>query len=344
MTRQALFARALPGAHFLDPENTDGLATFMRVQGWLDEGETFLEAVRAGEGNMNCVVRVRTDRRSVILKQSRPWVEKYPQIAAPAERVLVEGAFYELVAPHTPVAFTMPALLGFSRESLMLMFEDLGSATDYTLMYEGRAIDRADLDRLLGYLSALHSEFTNCTCKSDFANLAMRALNHQHVFRIPLQLNDLELDGITPGLQVLADGLKADVPYINEVTRLGDRYLAGGRALLHGDYFPGSWLKAGDDVRVIDPEFCFFGPPEFDVGVMTAHLVLAKQADATVRYVFSAYQADEAFDHTLATRFAGVEIMRRLIGVAQLPLVATRDDKRRWLERSRALILGRDAL
>ena len=71
---------------------------------------------------------------------------------------------------------------------------------------------------------------------------------------------------------------------------------------------------------------------------------LAKQADATVRHVFNAYQADEAFDHTLATRFAGVEIMRRLIGVAQLPLVATRDDKRKWLERSRELILGKDAL
>lgn len=38
---------------------------------------------REGEGNMNCVVRVMTSRRSFILKQSRPWVEKYPGFAAP---------------------------------------------------------------------------------------------------------------------------------------------------------------------------------------------------------------------------------------------------------------------
>jgi 5-methylthioribose kinase len=40
---------------------------------------------------MNCVLRIET-ARSFIIKQSRGYVEKYPQIAAPAERVLTEGA------------------------------------------------------------------------------------------------------------------------------------------------------------------------------------------------------------------------------------------------------------
>ena len=40
-------------------------------------------------------LRVQTAERSFILKQSRPWVEKYPAIPAPEERVLVEAAFYE---------------------------------------------------------------------------------------------------------------------------------------------------------------------------------------------------------------------------------------------------------
>ena len=47
---------------------------------------------------MNCTLRVTTTRRSFILKQARPWVEKYPQIAAPVERARVEAAFYAAVA------------------------------------------------------------------------------------------------------------------------------------------------------------------------------------------------------------------------------------------------------
>jgi 5-methylthioribose kinase len=40
--------------------------------------------------------------------------------------------------------------------------------------------------------------------------------------------------------------------------------------------FPGSWLKAADGLRVIDPEFCFLGDPEFDCGILAAHLMIAQ--------------------------------------------------------------------
>ena len=93
-------------------------------------------------------------------------------------------------------------------------------------------------------------------------------------------------------------------------------------------------------MKVIDPEFCFFGPPEFDVGVMMAHLELAKQPPAIVERLFDMYHADGQFDRDLAARFSGVETMRRVIGVAQLPLVATLDEKRAWLDRSRQLVCG----
>ena len=40
-----------------------------------------MSAVRAGDGNMNCTVRVTTGTGTLIVKQSRPWVEKYPRFA-----------------------------------------------------------------------------------------------------------------------------------------------------------------------------------------------------------------------------------------------------------------------
>ena len=79
----------------LNPSDLDDLERYVRAQGFLGDGERLLAAGKAGEGNMNLTLRLTTDRRSFIVKQSRPWVEKYPHIPAPADRALVEIAFYD---------------------------------------------------------------------------------------------------------------------------------------------------------------------------------------------------------------------------------------------------------
>ncbi|TFG71242.1 MAG: hypothetical protein E4H26_12695 [Flavobacteriales bacterium] len=59
------------------------------------------------------------------------------------------------------------------------------------------------------------------------------------------------------------------------VRTIGQKYLSPGETLLHGDYYPGSWMTVGDQFYVIDPEFGFVGFAEFDLGVMVAHLIMA---------------------------------------------------------------------
>ena len=66
---------------------------------------------------MNLTLRVRTERRSVVLKQARPWVEKYDHIEAPWERSLSERWFYERVASIPEVAGHMPRLLASDPEA-----------------------------------------------------------------------------------------------------------------------------------------------------------------------------------------------------------------------------------
>ncbi len=56
------------------------VAAFMAARGWLGPGERVERAARAGEGNMNRVLRVTTTARSLILKQARPWVENMTTI------------------------------------------------------------------------------------------------------------------------------------------------------------------------------------------------------------------------------------------------------------------------
>jgi 5-methylthioribose kinase len=167
----------------------------------------------------------------------------------------------------------------------------------------------------------------------------MRALNHEHVFELPLDPdNGLDLDAITPGLAELAAALRDDDDYAAGIVALGMLYTsAEGPSLVHGDYHPGSFLRTDDGLRVIDPEFGFFGPAELDLGVLAAHLVFGGAEDDVIDRIGAAYA--RPFDRRLLGGFAGAELMRRLLGVAQLPLDTDLATKRRWLELSRRWVV-----
>jgi len=91
--------------------------------------------------------------------------------------------------------------------------------------------------------------------------------------------------------------------------------------------------------RVIDPEFCFFGRPEIDVAVFLAHLLMAGPAAAHPADFFGRYRSPVASELRLILQLAGVEIMRRVIGYAQLPLPTGPGLRARLLDLARGLVL-----
>ena len=347
MTKKEEFRVQFPRIYFLDPGDLPALANYLTAGGRLADDERLLGAEKAGEGNMNCAVRVRTSASSFILKQSRPWLEKYPQIAAPFDRTLAESRFYRLVAPAVAVAATMPRMLWGDDEARIVALEDLGAASDFFPLYARETtLPEQTLVELVAYLSALHGLApADPEARETLANYEMRALNHEHIFALPLRVNNgLDLDAYTgtPGLGAAAMALKEDAVYVNIVAELGERYRVGtGENLLHGDFFPGSFLRTAAGVRVIDPEFCFCSDAEFDLGVFAAHLLLAGEPARRAEQVLSLYQPAKAHvSPELTRRYAGVEIMRRLIGVAQIPtLRADLARKSAWLDLSRRLVL-----
>lgn len=341
MTR-AEFERAHPGRFFLDPSDPAALESRLRDLGVLAATERIRSVAPAGPGNMNCVVRVTTDTTSWIVKQSRPWVEKYPQFAAPEDRVLRERDFYRLVEGVPGVADRMPRCRASDDAARLLVLEDLGPGADGTGLYAGEAswIDSA-LDPLADFLSILHGWFDDRPCPIALTNRAMRALNAEHIFFLPLRENNgLDLDRLQPGLAAAAAPLQSDRRLVETVERLGHEvYLADGPSLLHGDFFPGSLLHSPAGPRVIDPEFAFLGRPEFDVAVFLAHLTLAGQPQSLGRKFLAHYRPGRVWQESLVWQLAGIEIIRRLVGYAQLPLPRSLATKRELLERARAWVL-----
>ena len=332
------FAETHPGVLLLDLHDRAGIDGYLLRRGLAEGSELPARIESAGSGNMNLTLRVTLLNRSLILKQGRPWVEKYDHLEAPWDRTLIEGRFYEAVHDVRAVSSRLPEILDLDPHNHVLALSDVGSLGDFTTIYADGGIPAATLDELLDWLKALGGVTIPDDRKDAFANRAMRALNHEHIFRLPLARdNGLDLDRITDGLARAAEELKADLACAARVQALGSRYLEDGPSLVHGDYFPGSWMKATDGVSIIDPEFCFLGVREFDYGVMLAHLALARTRADPAQRVIAATQR-ERLDTALVLNFAGVEIMRRLIGVAQLPLSHDLNTKRRLLDISRSFV------
>lgn len=338
MSLHADFLREHPDFPLLDAGDPGGVERFLRERGWLEEGESFQGCRRAGEGNMNLVLRVSTERRSFVLKQARPWVEKYDHIPAPLDRALVEARFYERVASIPEVAGRMPRLLAADATSRTLLLEDLGDARDMSGLYREGELFAEDAQTLGVYLRHLHMA-TRGGSDPTFANREMRRLNHRHIFEVPLEAeNGVDLEAFEPGLSEAAARLRSDREFRAAAEELGRRYLEDGSSLVHGDFFPGSWLRSERGIRVIDPEFCFYGEPELDLGVAIAHFALSRQAfHIDDELIESAVDPSEEVlvRETVVTRYAAIEIVRRLIGVAQLPMPPSDGFRSSMLERAR---------
>ena len=306
---------------------------YLRKRGFLHPDESVRSSGKAGEGNMNVTLSVATDKRTIILKQSRPFVAKYPQVPAPPERTGIEYRYYQCLASQKVLARYSPRIIAFDPDSWLLAMEFVEQGADHLEIYQRPdQFTEALAEDLLRYLKGLHQ----LEVQAFPENGAMRALNHQHIFVLPFQEeNGFDLDGVQPGLQQLSRMIKTNPRLVARVMKSGERYLSPGRQLIHGDFYPGSWLSSPGGLKIIDTEFAFLGDPEFDLAVMLAHLHLARVPEDRLKSLRESYPLDEAL---LAT-FTGIEMLRRLFGLAQLPLDLSLEEKETLAHQAIQLIL-----
>ena len=347
------------------PDNVDAIQIFLRQKGWIGSSTTVSSLAPAGEGNMNRTLRATLDNTSegspttLILKQSAPFVAKYPQIAAPQDRLDVEAAFYQITALSANVQHYMPKMIHYDQGTNIMCLEDLGGGADMTSGYKNASgsvgggndnvFNAEHRQTLMKWLSSLHSIDLGTSGKQDaFVNMEMRKLNATHIFDLPLAVdNGIDLDGFTSGLQKVAVGeYVGNAKLMDKSKRLGDIYLgkatsdSGKSCLLHGDYYPGSFLSNDETgVKIIDPEFAFCGPSEFDLGVFVAHCCFCGVSLDEIEKALASY--DRPYNRKLTMAFAGIELLRRLLGVAQLPLPADTAlaTKEKWLKQGKGWLM-----
>ncbi len=257
---------------------TRRLATNAPLRARIGQDTTRWKVREVGDGNLNLVFIVEGERGSAIVKQALPYVrlvgESWP---LPLKRSFFEYHALSRQAARDPGR--TPEIFHFDVGQALIVMEYL---TPHVILrralIEGRRLPKIARD--LGLFAARTlfrgSDLSMNTGqrKADLAlfadNVALCDITENLVFSDPYF--DAKMNRHTsPQLDDLVAKLRADRDLKVEAQRLKHLFAANAETLLHGDLHTGSVMVTADDTRVIDPEFAFYGPMAFDVGMMLAN-------------------------------------------------------------------------
>ncbi len=267
-----------------------------------------LEAVEVGDGNLNLVFKVfdRTTDRSLLIKQALPYVRAAgPSWPMPAERAGFEARALALEYECAPGL--VPEPYWFDE---VLMLNAMENLVDHRVirfpMMEGKRY--RDLGATIGDFLArtlyATSDFAlDAADKREimkgFFNVELCRITEDLVFTEPY-LPDAPRNRWNPRIDADVADFQADEHLKSQAAALKYRFMNASQALIHGDLHTGSIMANDHDIRVIDPEFAFFGPMGFDIGAFIGNLFLSGASheihspDPEQRRSYRRYLIDEA--------------------------------------------------
>ncbi len=234
-----------------------------------------------GDGNLNLVFIVQGPDGTVVAKQALPYVrlvgDSWP---LPLKRAFFE--YHALTRQANRDPGSVPQVFHFDEDQALIVMEYLSPHT----ILRGKLIAG---DRIAG-LGARLGEFCARTAFRG-SDLAMPAPEKKA--DAALFLGNVELCDITEqlvftdayfdaprnhhsdGLQPQVDALRADPAVKAAAQHMLARFTNGAETLVHGDLHTGSVMCTDTETRVIDPEFAFYGPMGFDLGMLLANYMMA---------------------------------------------------------------------
>ncbi|EAR51947.1 hypothetical protein OG2516_13019 [Oceanicola granulosus HTCC2516] len=234
-----------------------------------------------GDGNLNLVFIVRGQGAAVIVKQALPYV----RLVGDSWPLPLTRAFFEheaLVRQAARDPGRVPEVLHFDKAQALIVMEFLSPHT----ILRGKLIagERVEgLAEAMGRFCA-RTAFRGSDLsmeagekKADAAlfldNVALCDITEQLIFTDPYC--EAERNHHTPELAPIVASLRADEAVRDAAQAMLMRFTAGAETLCHGDLHTGSIMCTDTETRVIDPEFGFYGPMGFDLGMLLANFLMA---------------------------------------------------------------------
>jgi 5-methylthioribose kinase len=237
-----------------------------------------------GDGNLNLVFLLSGPKGGVAAKQALPYV----RLVGESWPLPLSRAYFERLA------LADQAAIAPERVPAIIHYDDVMALTVMELLTPHRTLRGALIEgeryplltaHLCDFLAdtlfftsdlAVPAAEKKSRIAAYLANTAMCRITEDLIFDEPYF--NAPLNHHTRGLEDIVADFHSDVPLRLAAQEMKARFLSAPEALLHGDLHTGSIMVTQEDTRIIDPEFAFYGPIGFDVGMVIANFVMAHLA------------------------------------------------------------------
>jgi len=234
-----------------------------------------------GDGNLNLVFIVKSERGSVIVKQALPYVrlvgDSWP---LPLKRAFFE--YHALIRQAERDPGVVPEIFHFDETQAIIVMEFF---TPHIILRHSlmAGTKHNGLAKALGRFCA-RTLFRGSDLSMDAAkrkadvalfvdSVELCDITETLVFSDPYF--DAERNHNTPQLDDLVASLRADVDLKVEAQHMKSKFCNNAETMLHGDFHTGSVMVTDTETKVIDPEFALYGPMGFDIGMLLGNFWMA---------------------------------------------------------------------
>ena len=235
-----------------------------------------------GDGNINYVFRLVSakDCRSLVIKQADKLLRSSGR-PLDTYRNKIEAKILQLQDELAP-GF-VPKVVHYDQIMCALVMEDI---SDYKNLRKELAAGKiypelAELlstfvaDTLLPTTDLVLSRAEKKKRTQFFTNIELCDITEDLVLTEPYY-NYKNRNIITEGNEeFVSENLYNNIDLHSRVAILRDNFMNNSQALIHGDLHTGSVFINDSGIKVIDPEFAFYGPMGYDIGNVIANLLFA---------------------------------------------------------------------
>lgn len=238
-----------------------------------------LSVQEIGDGNINYIFRVIDEKtgKSIVLKQADKYLRSSGRVLD-LERSRIEAEILKIQGEYSPKF--VPNVYHYDEIMCVIAMEDISEYKNLRKeLLEGRIFPNFSneitdflVDTLLPTTDLVMDRGLKKDRVKSFINKELCDISECLVFTEPY-VNDKNRNIITVGNEAFVnEKLYLDYNLHTEVGKLKNNFMNNAQALIHGDLHSGSIFINEKGIKVIDPEFSFYGPIGYDVGNVIGNL------------------------------------------------------------------------
>lgn len=241
-----------------------------------------LESSEIGDGNINYVFKVvgKVSKKSVVIKQADKLLRSSGR-PLDMNRNKIEVEMLKLQGKLSPKY--LPEIYHYHEDMYAVSMEDISDYKNLRKeMISGKIFEHFSdnissflADTLLPTTDLVMDRAVKKEMVKTFTNIELCDISEDLVFTEPYYNYKNRNVIIEQNLSYVEENIYGDMDLHSEVGKLRDYFMNHAQALIHGDLHSGSIFANSEGIKIIDPEFAFYGPMGYDIGNVIGNLFFA---------------------------------------------------------------------